>query len=173
MKRFTLSVVMTGVLGLAAYTLVGRAGRRLAAAAAGRGGAAVRAAGAAISRCSGRQPERRAEGGDQGDSGRRAGGARRPPADARVRRELQAEVFAEAPDAQKIAALQQQLLQAQAARLAHQIAVEQKMAQVLTAEQRAKIRERLTQAPSSAGAAWATVTTGCADDCARHGDARR
>jgi protein CpxP len=70
-----------------------------------------------------------------------------PPADATLRRELEAEVFAEAPDAQKIAALQQQLVQAQSERLAHEIAVKQKVAAVLTAEQRSKIRERLSQAP--------------------------
>lgn len=70
-----------------------------------------------------------------------------PPADMTIRRQLEAEVFAEAPDAQKIATLQQQLLQAQSERLAHEIAVQQKVAAVLTAEQRAEIRERLAQAP--------------------------
>jgi protein CpxP len=70
-----------------------------------------------------------------------------PPADMALRRELEAEVFAEAPDAQKIATLQQQLVQAQTERLAHEIAVQQKVAAVLTAEQRSKIRERLSQPP--------------------------
>lgn len=68
-----------------------------------------------------------------------------PVAEPRLRRELDAELFADAPDTQKIATLQQQLAETQAARLARQIAVQQKIAQVLTAEQRAKIRERLTQ----------------------------
>ena len=71
-----------------------------------------------------------------------------PPADAALRRDLEAEVFAEAPDAQKIATLQQQLVQAQSERLAHEIAVQQKVAAVLTADQRAKVRERLSQAPA-------------------------
>ena len=65
-------------------------------------------------------------------------------------------MFADAPDTQKIATLQQQLAETQAARLAHQIAVQQKIAQVLTAEQRAKVRERLTQAPASAAGRVAT-----------------
>jgi Spy/CpxP family protein refolding chaperone len=74
-----------------------------------------------------------------------------PPADLAIRRQLEAEVFAEAPDAQKIATLQQQLAQAHADRLAQDIAVQQKVAGVLTAEQRAQIRERLSQAPAERG----------------------
>jgi Spy/CpxP family protein refolding chaperone len=70
-----------------------------------------------------------------------------PSTEGRLRRELQAEVFSDAPDPQKIASLQQQLAESQRARLARQIATDQKIAQVLTAEQRAKIRERLAQAP--------------------------
>ena len=57
-------------------------------------------------------------------------------------------MFAETPDAQKIATLQQQLVQAQCERLANEIAIEQKIAAVLTAEQRAQVRERLSQAPT-------------------------
>jgi Spy/CpxP family protein refolding chaperone len=68
-----------------------------------------------------------------------------PPADAALHRGLQAELFADAPDQQKIAALQQQLAQAQTARLAQRIAFEQKVAQILTAEQRAQIRDRLSR----------------------------
>ena len=49
MKRFTLSVVMTGVLGLAAYTLSGAQPRP--AARTGHACAAVPAAGAVRSRC--------------------------------------------------------------------------------------------------------------------------
>jgi Spy/CpxP family protein refolding chaperone len=67
-----------------------------------------------------------------------------PPADVQLRRQLQAELFAEAPDAAKLAAIQQQLVQAHAARLARQVAAEQRIAQILTAEQRAKVRERLS-----------------------------
>ena len=44
-----------------------------------------------------------------------------------------------------------QLVQAQSERLAHEIAVQQKVAAVLTADQRAKVRERLSQAPSRRG----------------------
>jgi Spy/CpxP family protein refolding chaperone len=65
-----------------------------------------------------------------------------------LRRQLEAEIFADAPDAQKSAGLQDQLVQAQAQRLAKEIATEQKIAQVLTAEQRAKIRDRLAQQPA-------------------------
>jgi Spy/CpxP family protein refolding chaperone len=145
MKRFTLSVVMTGVLGLAAYSFSGAqppAGRpdgpRL------RGGPGGARGDIALLR-----------GADLTDAQKAAIKAIRDaeqpaanglPAEARLRRELDAEVFADAPDSQKIATLHQQLAETQAARLARQIAVDQKIAQVLTAEQRAKIRERLTQA---------------------------
>ena len=63
--------------------------------------------------------------------------------------ELQEAVFAEAPDADKVAALQQQLVQAQSARLAKRIAIEQQIAQILTAEQRAQVRERLARQPAA------------------------
>ena len=149
MKRLILSVVMTGVLGLAAFSL-------------------------SNAQQSGDSPRGRGPGGPGGPGGFGRGGvavlrgvdltdeqkasimaihdehrqARTgPPADAALRRDLEAEVFAEAPDAQKIATLQQQLVQAQSERLAHEIAVQQKVAAVLTADQRAKVRERLSQAP--------------------------
>jgi periplasmic protein CpxP/Spy len=148
MKRFALSVVMTGVLGLAAYTFSGaqppargpEGQRHWGGPGGGRGDIALlrgadltedqKAAIKAI-----REAEHQATG--QG-----------PSAEGRLRRELQAEVFADTPDAQKIASLQQQLGESQTARLARQIAADQKIAQVLTAEQRARIRERLAQAPS-------------------------
>ena len=41
-----------------------------------------------------------------------------PSTEVRLRRELQAEVFSDAPDPQKIASLQQQLADSQSARLA-------------------------------------------------------
>jgi Spy/CpxP family protein refolding chaperone len=146
MKRLTLSVVMTGVLGLAAFSLSsaqqgGDAPRGRGPGGPGgfgRGGAAVlrgvdltdeqRAAITAI-----HETERQARTG--------------APADLTLRRQLEAEVFAEAPDAGKIATLQQQLVQAQSERLAHEIALQQKVAAVLTPEQRARVRERLSQAP--------------------------
>jgi Spy/CpxP family protein refolding chaperone len=70
-----------------------------------------------------------------------------PPADVQLRRELQAALYADTPDPAKIAGLQEQLLQAQAARQANQVAIEQKIAQVLTPEQRAQVRERLAGKP--------------------------
>ena len=74
-----------------------------------------------------------------------------PPAAMTLHRQLEAEILAEAPDDQKIEALRQQLIQAQSDEVARQIAVQRKIAQVLTAEQRAKARERLTQAPRGRG----------------------
>jgi len=145
MKRFTLSVVMTGMLGLAAYTFsgaqppAGPEGPRL------RGGPGGGRGGVALLRGANLTDEQKAAIKAIRDAEQPATGG--PIAEAQLRRELDAEVFAEAPDTQKIATLQQQLAETQAARLARQIAVEQKIAQVLTAEQRAKIRERLTQAP--------------------------
>jgi Spy/CpxP family protein refolding chaperone len=148
MKRFTLRVVMAGMLGLAAYTFSGAQPPARGPEGPRRGGGPGGGRGDfALLRDANLSDEQKAAIKAIRDAEREDG----PPADARVRRELQAEVFAEAPDPQKIAALQQQVLQAQAARLARQIAVEQKLAQVLTAEQRAAIRERLAQAPSVRG----------------------
>jgi Spy/CpxP family protein refolding chaperone len=147
MKRFALSVVMTGVLGLAAYTFSGAQppargpeGQRPWG---GRGGgrgdiALLRGADLTEDQKTAIKAIRDAEQSSQ----------QGPSVEGRLRRELQAEVFADAPDAQKIASLQQELAESQSARLARQIATDQKIAQVLTAEQRAKIRERLGQAPS-------------------------
>ena len=150
MRKLTLSVVMTGVLALAAFSVSsaqqpggpegGPRGRGLGGP--GRGGMPMlrgvdlteeqKASIKAI-----HEAERPAQNG--------------PPADLSVRRQLEAELFADAPDAQKIASLQQQLVQAQSERLAHEISVQQKVAAVLTAEQRAQIRERLSQAPPERG----------------------
>lgn len=160
MKRFTLSAVMTAVLGLAAYTLADAHNDR-------RG---FRDSEAGLT---GFFQERGRPG--LGGPGRRGGGpmfalrgldlteeqrtrikaihdAERdsqpgPPADGALHRELQEAVFAETPDADKVAALQQQLVQAQSARLAKRIAIEQQIAQILTAEQRAQVRERLARQP--------------------------
>lgn len=146
MKRFTLSVLMTAVLGLAAYTFSGAqppagpdGGLRRGGPGGGRGGAL------ALLRDANLSDEQKA-------AVKAIREADQPPApdltaDGRLRRELQAEVFADAPDGAKIAALQEQLNQSQSARLARQIATEQKIAQVLTAEQRAKVRERLSRRP--------------------------
>ena len=145
MKRLILSVVMTGVLGLAAFSLSNAQQSGEAPRGRGPGGPGGFGGGGAVLRGVDLTDEQKASIKAIHDAERqdRTG----PPADATVRRELEAEVFAEAPDAQKIAALQQQLVQAQSERLAHEIAVKQKVAAVLTAEQRSKIRERLSQAP--------------------------
>lgn len=146
MKRFTLSVLMTGVLGLAAYTFSGAqppagpdGGPRRGGPGGGRGG------GLAVLRDANLSDEQKAAIKAIRDADQAPG----PDltSDGRLRRELQAELYADAPDAAKITALQQQLNESQSARLARQIATDQKIAQVLTAEQRAKVRERLSRRP--------------------------
>lgn len=74
-------------------------------------------------------------------------GQQGPPADARLRRDLEAELLADAPNDQKIEDLKQQILQAHAEGLSRHITVQKRISQVLTAEQRAKARARLAQAP--------------------------
>lgn len=69
-----------------------------------------------------------------------------PPADAKLRRALEAELLADTPNDQAIEDLKQQILAAQADGLSRHIAVQKRIAQVLTAEQRAKARERLATA---------------------------
>ena len=70
-----------------------------------------------------------------------------PPADARLRRDLEMELLADAPNAQKIEDLKQQILVAQAEGLSRHIAVQTRVAQVLTPEQRAKARARRAEGP--------------------------
>lgn len=74
-----------------------------------------------------------------------------PPADAKLRRDLEAELLADTPNDQKIEDLKQQILAAEAASLSRFIDVQKRVAQVLTAEQRAKARERLAQGPPQGG----------------------
>lgn len=74
-------------------------------------------------------------------------GQQGPPADAKLRRALEAELLADAPNDQKIEDLKQQILLAQAEGLSRHITVQKRIAQVLTAEQRAKARQRLAQEP--------------------------
>jgi Spy/CpxP family protein refolding chaperone len=74
----------------------------------------------------------------------------RPPAEALLHRQLQSELLADVPDGEKVASLQQQILQAHSARLAKQIVLQQRIAQILTAEQRAGLREKLSQPPPQA-----------------------
>jgi Spy/CpxP family protein refolding chaperone len=68
-------------------------------------------------------------------------------ADRGLHRQLQAELLADVPDMQKLAALQTRIAETQSARLAHRVTVQQQIAQVLTAEQRATLRERLARTP--------------------------
>src|SRR5215203_2089902 len=150
MKRLIFSVVMTGVLGLAAFSLSNaqQGGDSPAGGPRGRspgGPAGFGRGGVAVLRGVDLTDEQKAsiKAIHEGERPERTG----PPADAALRRGLEAEVFAEAPDTQKIAALQQQLVQAHGERLAHEIATQQKVAAVLTAEQRSQVRERLSQGP--------------------------
>jgi periplasmic protein CpxP/Spy len=72
-----------------------------------------------------------------------------PPPEMTLRRQLEAALLADAPDDRQIESLAQQLTAAEAQALAQQVAVQRKIAQILTPEQRAKLRERLTQGPPS------------------------
>lgn len=75
----------------------------------------------------------------------------RPPATVTVHRELQAEILADSPDEQKIETLRQQLAEAHAAALQREIALQRRIAQVLTPEQRATVRQRLAERPQPRG----------------------
>jgi periplasmic protein CpxP/Spy len=151
MKRFTFGIVMASVLALAAYSAAGAQPR-------GGSGGAPRAEGPGA----GRGVMMMLRGLDLTDQQRaevrtilQAQSASREAfrAEARLHRKLRSELFADAPDTGRLADLQQQLVQAQADRLAAQIATGQQVAQVLTAEQRAAARERLAQAPAREGTA--------------------
>src|SRR5688572_21377682 len=132
MKRLTLSVVMTAVLGLAAFSLSnaqqsgspadGPRGRGPGGPGGfGRGGVAM-LRGIDLTDAQKASIKAIYDGERQARTG--------PPADAALRRELRAEIFADAPDAQKIAALQQQLVQAQSEHFAQDLALQQKVAAV-------------------------------------------
>lgn len=71
-----------------------------------------------------------------------------PPADTKLRRDLEVELLADTPNDQKIEDLKQQILLAQAEGLSRHISIQKRIAQILTAEQRARARERVAQAPS-------------------------
>lgn len=66
-----------------------------------------------------------------------------PPPSMTIRHQLEAEILADSPDEQKIETLRQQLVQAQGEELSRHIALQRRITQVLTAEQRATARERL------------------------------
>jgi Spy/CpxP family protein refolding chaperone len=66
-----------------------------------------------------------------------------PPPSMSLRRQLETELLADSPDDQKIDTLRQQIVQAQSEELSRHIALQRKIAQVLTPEQRATARERM------------------------------
>lgn len=70
---------------------------------------------------------------------------------AKLRRDLETELLADTPNEQKIEELKGQVLAAQAEGLSRHIAVQKRIAQVLTPEQRAKAREQLAQNPPERG----------------------
>jgi periplasmic protein CpxP/Spy len=151
MKRLTLSVVITAVLGLAAYTMAGAQapGQGRGFGSGGRSGQGPGRGGMVMLRGLDLNEDQQAQIKAIHDAERDS--HQGPPAEFELQRQLQAEVFADAPDAQKLTSLQQQIAQAQSARLSNRIATEQKIAQVLTAEQRAKVRERLADPPAGRG----------------------
>jgi Spy/CpxP family protein refolding chaperone len=66
-------------------------------------------------------------------------------ADMKLRQALEQELLADSPNLQRIEELKQQILAAHSESLTRHIAIQQKINQVLTAEQRAKARERIGQ----------------------------
>ena len=78
-------------------------------------------------------------------------GQQGPPADAKLRQQLELELLADTPNDQTIETLKQQIANAQLEQLSRHIAVQKQVTQVLTAEQRAKARERVAQAPGPDG----------------------
>ena len=70
-------------------------------------------------------------------------GEQGPPADMKLRQALEMELLADAPNDQKIQELKAQVDAASAEQLAKHIAIQRKVNQILTAEQRAKARENI------------------------------
>lgn len=147
MKRIMFSAVVAAMFALGAYTLAGAQGRSQGVGPKPDGGGRPGAGGGALMMLRGL---------DLSDSQREqirafveaqraaAGGVR---VDGQLQRQLQAELFADAPDSQRVAELQQQIAQAHSAGLAREITLSQQIAQVLTAEQRHAVRERLARVP--------------------------
>ena len=71
-----------------------------------------------------------------------------PPADGKLRRELEAELLADVPNEGRIEELRQQIVAASGDALTRHIAVQKKVAAILTPEQKAKARERLAERPA-------------------------
>ena len=67
------------------------------------------------------------------------------PAGVPLHAQLRAELLADAPEHQKIDALREQIVAAQSERLTREIAIQQKIAAILTPEQRAQARETLAK----------------------------
>ena len=74
-------------------------------------------------------------------------GQQGPPADMKLRHDLQLELLADVPNDLRIEERKTQIATAQAQALDRHIEVQKRVAQVLTAEQRAKARERLAAGP--------------------------
>jgi Spy/CpxP family protein refolding chaperone len=70
-------------------------------------------------------------------------GEQGPPADMKLRQALETELLADAPNDQKIQELKGQIDAASAEQLAKHIAIQRRISQILTSEQRAKARERI------------------------------
>ena len=75
---------------------------------------------------------------EERQDGQRAG-------DMKLRQALELELLADQPNLQKVEELKQQIVSAHSESLTRHIAVQQKINQILTAEQRAKARERIGQ----------------------------
>ena len=153
MKKVTLTIVMTAILGVAAYTMAGAQapgrGAGWGPGAEGRfgggpgGGALLMLRGLELTEQQ-REQLRKLR-------GAQTDGVKAVPAERQLHRQLQTELIADNPDPNTLAELQRQIAEAHAARLARQVELGQQMAQVLTPEQRATVRERLAQAPERRG----------------------
>ncbi len=91
---------------------------------------------------------------------RRGSHSQQPPADAKFRQQLELELLADAPNDQTIETLKQQIAAAQLEGLARHIAVQKQISQILTAEQRAKARERIAEGARDPGARLAAAVGG-------------
>lgn len=142
MKRLTLSVITAVVVGAAAFGLADaqEQGRRGGPGFGGPGGRGPSMHFGRIADLTDQQREqiRTILAGERED---RQG----PAAVGALHRQLDAELLADAPDEQKIEALKQQIAQATVEGLSRRIAIQRKIAQVLTPEQRAKARENLAE----------------------------
>ena len=144
MKRVTLSIAMAALLGLGAITVAGAQrpgpGQGLGRGPDGAGGRGAMMMLRGLDLTESQQEQIRAIREAHPAPAAAAG-------DRGLHRQLQAELLSDVPDMQKLADLQARIAETQSARLAHLVTVQQQIAQVLTAEQRATLRERLAQRP--------------------------